>query len=263
MREAQSSLRSWIAYGALWSIGALVSPSLLSTLPFLLGWLIWQFRNESASWLQPITVAVLVFALGLAPWTIRNYRVFGRFIPLRSNFGLELYLGNNPAALDVNAFKMHPYINRSEADDYQRMGEIAYMHAKQDAALTFMRSRPATTLYFMLRRIGTNWFAVSDRADIVLSTGSLYLKVYFFLNALMIFLAWLGAGIAWRMQNPYKAPYLIVLFAYPLVFYLTHTLVRYRFPMDPILTILAAFAVVCTIGSIRRRKLGVPIPADG
>ena len=38
-------------------------------------------------------------------------------------------------------------------------------------------------------------------------------------------------------------PYLVVLLAFPLVYYLTVTLVRYRFPMDPILTILAAYGV--------------------
>ena len=56
----------------------------------------WEARKDSAPWAKLAMAALLVFTIGLVPWTIRNYRVFGKFIVLRSNFGLELWLGNNP-----------------------------------------------------------------------------------------------------------------------------------------------------------------------
>jgi len=35
-------------------------------------------------------------ALGaMAPWLVRNYETFHQFIPIRSGFGLELYIGNS------------------------------------------------------------------------------------------------------------------------------------------------------------------------
>lgn len=45
-----------------------------------------------------ITVAtmVLVMILTIAPWTVRNYRVLGAFVPIDTISGLNLYLGNNP-----------------------------------------------------------------------------------------------------------------------------------------------------------------------
>jgi len=237
--RGERSVAKWAGYGALWAVGALINTSLVAVLPFFLIWLAWEARKGQVPCLWRVAVASLVFVLGLTPWTVRNYRALGKFVPVRSNFGIEFWLGNNSAALEVNAFQLHPFVNRAEAEDYRRMGEVAYMRAKQHAALAFMRAHPRTTCYFILRRIGDYWFAVSDRVGSVLSTGSLYLKGYFFFNAALTLFAWFGAGAAWRARNPYAAPHLFALFAYPLVFYLTHALVRYRFPIEPILVILA------------------------
>lgn len=44
-------------------------------------------------------LAAAALAIVVTPWTIRNERQFGRFIPLRDNLGLEMALGNYPGAL--------------------------------------------------------------------------------------------------------------------------------------------------------------------
>lgn len=249
--RGERSTAKWAGYGALWAVGGLINTSLIAVLPFFLVWLAWEERKEGVAWQRPAAAATLVFALGLAPWMVRNYDALGKFVPVRSNFGLEFWLGNNPQALDVNAFELHPFVNRAEAEDYRHMGEVAYMRAKQHAALAFIHANPGTTAYFVLRRIGSYWFAVSDRVDTVLVGGSLYLKAYFFLNALITLLAWLGVTVGPPGRSPYRAPYLFVLFAYPLVFYVTHPLVRYRFPMEPIFTVLAVYGASCVAALIR------------
>src|SRR5262249_38836606 len=83
MRDAQST-SAWVGYGALWALGVLVNPSILSVFPFLLGWLLWESRREAAPWLKFGLATILVFGLALVPWTVRNYRVFGKFMVLRS-----------------------------------------------------------------------------------------------------------------------------------------------------------------------------------
>src|SRR5262249_46132092 len=45
---------------------------------------------QTRAWSR-LAVAVLVAGLTLLPWTIRNYRVFGRWIPVKSNAAYELY----------------------------------------------------------------------------------------------------------------------------------------------------------------------------
>jgi hypothetical protein len=48
---------------------------------------------------------------------------------------------------------------------------------------------------------------------------------------------------AYRAQIPSAALFAITLLVFPLVFYVTHASLRYRFPIDPILLILATGAV--------------------
>lgn len=47
---------------------------------------------------KPALVFVLIAFACLAPWTIRNYRVFGRIVPVCASGGLNLWIGNNPLA---------------------------------------------------------------------------------------------------------------------------------------------------------------------
>jgi len=95
-------------------------------------------RTEGSGPLVKHAAAVLLlFTIGLAPWTIRNYCVFGKFIVLRSNFGLELWLGNNPNVVDGMSQFSHPNDNPEEAEKYKRMGEIAYMAEKEARSLHF------------------------------------------------------------------------------------------------------------------------------
>lgn len=247
----------WSGYGALWAVGVLINPSLFSLFPFLAGWAVWQSRGSSPSWLKLGAAALLVFAMGLVPWTVRNYRVFGKFVPLRSNFGLELWLGNNPGVPDTWTPWLHPNDDPKEAAKYARMGEMAYMAEKQHEALVFMRTHPADTLNFMFRRFVENWLGQSDSPADVWSNGPLYVKGFVALNAFLSLATWLGAMFAYRTERTGAFPLVAVPLIFPLVFYLTHLSLRYRFPMDPVMVILAAYGVAHVVGLLRGRSAGV------
>jgi Dolichyl-phosphate-mannose-protein mannosyltransferase len=252
MRDAQT-LSAWAGYGALWATGVLINPSLLSVFPFLLAWLAWESRRDAGPWIKFSAATVLVFAVALVPWTIRNYRVFGKFIVLRSNFGLELWLGNNPDVPDTWSPWLHPNDSPAEAEKYERMGEIAFMAEKEKEAFAFMRTHPADTVSFMLRRFINNWLALTDTPVDTWSASPYYLKGFMILNAIFSIFTLLGALFASRGRIPEAVPYAIVLLVFPLIFYLTHTSLRYRFPMDPIMMVLAAYGVTCMITSLRKR----------
>ena len=252
MRETRSTL-SAAGYGALWVVAVLINPSVLSLFPFLLGWLVWEARKDSAPWFRRTAVTLVVFAIGLVPWTVRNYRVFGKFIVLRSNFWLELWLGNNPNVPDTWAPWMHPNDSPVEAEKYERMGEIAYMAQKQSEAAQFMRTHPRDTLYFMYRRFENNWLGVTDSPEDTWSNGSLRIKGLLVINISLSLLTLFGALYAYRAQLPSATPYAMVLLVFPIVFYVTHTSPRYRFPMDPIMVVLAANGVACSISVLQAR----------
>ena len=244
----------WAGYGALWAVGVLVNPSLFSLFPFLAGWALWQSKGSSTSWIKLGAAAVLLFVIGLVPWTARNYRVFGKFVPLRSNFGLELWLGNNPDVPDTWTPWLHPDDNPKEAAKYARMGEMAYMAEKQHEALVFMKTHPTDTLNFIFRRFVENWLGQSDSPADVWSNGPLYVKAFVFLNALLSLSTWLGAMFAYRTRRPEAFPFVAVPLIFPLVFYLTHLSLRYRFPMDPIMVILAVYGLAHVVSLLRGRS---------
>jgi hypothetical protein len=250
---AVRSVWVWAGYGALWVTGVMVNPSVLSLFPFLAGWAVWQSRRESSSWVKFAAATLLLFTIGLVPWTIRNYRVFGKLMALRSNFGLELWLGNNPHVPDTWSPTFHPNDDPQEAEKYQRMGEIAYMAEKQHEAFAFMKTHPGDTANFIFRRFVENWLAITDSAADVWSNTALQVRAFLVLNVVLSLSTFLGALFAHRNRHPAAFPFAMVLLIFPLVFYLTHASLRYRFPMDPIMMVLSAYGVACLVSLLRGR----------
>ena len=262
--KEERSYFAWIGYGALWAIGVLINPAILSLFPFLLGWLAWELRGQSVAWFKYSAIVVLVFTIGMLPWTVRNYRVFHKVIVLRSNFGLELWLGNNPDVADTWSPWMHPNDNPAEAEKYKRMGEIAFMAEKQQQAVEFMRTHPRDTAYFMFHRFVNNWLAITDSPADSWASSPLYVKAFVTMNILLSLSTLLGTLFAYRERLPDAVPYAFVILIFPVVFYITHTSLRYRFPMDPIMMVLAANGVAYPLRRWRARtwqKQGAAIPA--
>jgi hypothetical protein len=251
MHEEQSALR-WASYGALWAVAALTNASVLSVLPFFIGWLVWSRPETSDGRLARAALSVVVLALLLVPWTIRNHRALGEWMPLRSNLGLELWLGNNPAGSDVNSFALHPFQNPLEASRFKSLGEIEYMREKQYEAIAFMRANPGTTVHLIARRMALYWFAVSDRPRFDWSAAPFYVKALFLPNLLMILFAWFGAATALRGSRPGAMLFVFALLVFPIPYYVTHALVRYRFPLDPILVILSVYGLLSALSWTQR-----------
>lgn len=84
----------WPLLGALTAVLALTKPFYLAY-PVAVLFYEWLTRKDFKRGLAGMLVAAAVMALMVAPWSYRNYRHFGRFIPVSYNSGLVLYLNNN------------------------------------------------------------------------------------------------------------------------------------------------------------------------
>src|SRR5205807_4723038 len=84
--------------GVLTGLAALTSPQLLAFVGLALLLDLAARPGERLRVLQGGFVVVLVSVPMIAPWAYRNLVVLGGVVPLRSNFGLELFIGNNPTA---------------------------------------------------------------------------------------------------------------------------------------------------------------------
>jgi hypothetical protein len=255
--RGSESTRSWIGYGALWALAAMVNPGVVSILPGLALWAIWPLRVRFATAGRLVLASSLIFLAGIAPWTIRNYVVFHKIIPFRSNFGLELWLGNNPGVPDSWSPWLHPNDDSSEAAKYARMTEIPYMAEKQQEGIRFIRTHPRDVLNFTLHRFANNWLGMDEPPSDIWSHVSLQVKLIVLGNCLYPLLSLLGIFFAYREQNEIAVPLALVMLFFPLVFYVTHASTRYRHPMDPVMLILAVYGFAYPITYLTKRWSGV------
>jgi len=111
-------------------------------------------RVAPRRWLGVVAIAAVALVIVLTPWTVRNASVFDRFIPLRSNMGLELALANHEAAAvgkpdDYTVFRerldyIHPLQNGGGFERMMRAGgEIAYADALGAEAKRWIAEHPA------------------------------------------------------------------------------------------------------------------------
>ena len=231
------TLRRWLLFGFLWGVLGLSNPSLLLVLPAAGIWVLWRTKNPGRQ-MAFAAASAGIFLLCISPWVIRNAMVFHRFIPMRANFGAELYLGNGPGA---NGFLMeynHPYEDPAQMRMYKQLGEVAYAQTRGREAEAFMASDPGLFLRNTVKRFYFFWISVphpsSDHAWIV-EAG----RVLNFAFASIAGL--LGLGLALKRRAPAAWLFAWAFLLVPLIYYFVTVHARFRDPLEPLIAILAVY----------------------
>lgn len=231
----ESRLRDWLTWGALWGLLALTNPAVLAALPFLLGWIVVRSHPRVTYLLLMLFVAFVV----VGPWMIRNYRVFHRVIPLRDNFWMEMRFGNTGDLSEIIPDWAHPSTNAQEQAEFARLGELAYNQEKKQLVTEFVKQHPTQFAGLCLRRISNFWTGYwSLNREFLEAEPFTYPNMVFVTGTSVI--TFFGLWMAWRRRLP-VAPYVLVLIFFPLVYYLTHSELEYRHPIEPLMVALAAF----------------------
>jgi hypothetical protein len=247
-------LRDWCGYGLLWGFTLMTNPSLGSLLPLLLGWAAYRARQRA-----PLPLTRPALALGLAilccvPWTARNYAVFHRFVPLRSNFPLELYIGNNENYDDKHP-RYPPTISKErETVRYFRMGETSFMDEEKRKAMAFIVSHPRVELILFGERFVAFWAGIANPLGTFLATDSLLIRGLILCAVLSGIGALCGIAVLVRRRSVYAFPLAIFPVVFPFLYYVTHTSLRYRHPIEPVTLLLTAIALEALWQSVWRRR---------
>jgi hypothetical protein len=237
-------MRDWCAYGLLWGTALMVNATLAALFPLLLGWLAYRAHKANRPWERRAAAAVVIVMLCCVPWTIRNYRAFHHFVPLRSVLGLQLWLGNNDQTQDIFRGDLHPIYNATEREHYIAMGEIAYMHEKRQEAVRYMLSHPVREAHLIANRFISIWSGgTPNPVTDFLGTPSPWFRFILAFNFLAAIGALCGVIILFRCQNAFWFPVAVFPVVYPWAYYLTLALPRYRLPIDPIVLLLTAVAL--------------------
>ena len=257
--EKSERWRDWVGYGLLWGVTLLTNVTLISLLPLLLGWLAYRRRktslnSDNSDGLVKTTLAKPVVAFGIAalccvPWTVRNYLVFHRVVPMRSTLGLQLWIGNNENPQEAWKEELHPIFNSAERARYIRMGEIEYMQEKQSEAIEFILAHPGRDVrQFASRFIGTWSGGTPTPLQDFVRTPGLWFRGVLLFNFFVAIGATAGIVVLWRQRSAYLFPIAVFPVIFPWAYYLTLVVPRYRLPLDPAVMLLTAVALRAVFG---------------
>ena len=223
-------------FGLLWGISGLSNPSSLSFLPFCGLWAWHRRRKRGLPSIAGVVLASLIFFLCLAPWLVRNYRTFDRFVFVRNDFGYELRLGNGPDADGRLMAYLQPNLNNLELATYSRMGELAYEERCKRLALAWIREHPGRFAVISLKRFIYYW---NNTVKATNSTALVDFRTAPFLASSILAVWGLGRGL--RRKKPGAWLYFWLIVSFPTIYYFFYPGARYRHPIEPELLILIVF----------------------
>ncbi len=150
------------------------------------------------------------------------------FIPLRDNFGYELWVGNHPGGNGDTNGAMNPMLNAEEREAFLAMGELRFLQERGEQAEDYIRAEPRLFVRRTLKRVWEFWMGTAQ------GRGPS--------TAVLFFPACAGLALLWKRRQLFLL-YALPLIFYPLPYYVTHADVRYQYVIDPLLVILAAYAI--------------------
>jgi 4-amino-4-deoxy-L-arabinose transferase-like glycosyltransferase len=212
---------------------------------------VWEFVRDRRIWTAVLIVAVA--ALLPLVWTARNVHTMHAFIPVSTNNGINLLLGNSEHAgprtgvtADISSYTRHidqRHLDEVDADAYMR-----------NAAEHWIVHHPVRAGWLYVEKT-VNYFAPFDRlgTDAQSSGAQQAIAVVTYLPLLALFLVRL---LRWRRDRPDDVEWLLIvlyLITAPIeaIFF---TRVRFRSPVDPLLIVVVAGMIGRWPGRARRER---------
>jgi hypothetical protein len=279
--EKPSNFRAGVL-GLVLGLTALACPSAMLFIPVTaIAVAVWGWRKLGPTVPQAILVFV-VAALTMLPWTVRNYLVFEKFIPVRTGTGQITFVSvvatagtvvpdklrshvkppwnartpreavvqttgnfrpNFKRRMDLERFQMD-YAKDIAPAKYATMDESQRDDWFLKESKTFLLSNPVLCARLAIAKI-----------EVFIRTGEAFYHLGALLAGGVCLLAVLGGVLAFRTPavlalalwaGSYVGPFLLI----------TPYFYRYRAPIEPVLVVLASFAVYRVIG-IANRKLRI------
>jgi 4-amino-4-deoxy-L-arabinose transferase-like glycosyltransferase len=245
-----------LLYGLSLAALSLVRAALLPFAFVALAWFLLRSRSLTRGWLCAL-LAFLGFVNGLAPWTFRNWQLFGEPLPIVDSAYYHLWIGNNPHAsggpVSAEATAAAPReelakISR-QTERHTRLGKLAWQEIRDRPAET-VRRRLRAALDFLF---GERWFKEGQFVETIESESDMpewlagrYSVVLESTMLGMLALALLG----WRWTYGWRSaamPSSLAMIWIPLPYALCHAgaLSGPRLPLDGVLLCYAAFALAC------------------
>jgi 4-amino-4-deoxy-L-arabinose transferase-like glycosyltransferase len=248
----QTRLLVWLGFGVVYGATALSNPSVLTMFPVFLLLAVLEMRRRETRWLARCAVAMVGLIAMLVPWTIHNYRAMHVVGPVRDNFWLECWAGNNGDTFESNAVWAHPASNPVEMQRYEELGETRYLAEKRTLATNFIEHNPVFFAGMSLRRAFSFWTGFWSLNPAYLSREPLEIPDVFFCTGVTVLML-LGAWRFWRRDQTGALPYLLLILIFPITYYMTHATPDYREPIEP------EVVVLVVMGFLSLKRMATPV----
>lgn len=277
--------------GVFLALAALTRPVIVPLAPLVALWLLFRLNLWEAT--RRLVPVAAVSALIVVPWLVWTYQVYGAFVPIATNGGMNFWFGNNPLTIPLVRNGYHPQWIRPEApirtedtrlanDDLYQLS-FAYLreNPQQIPELLWVKFLAYWSIdVFPLRNPapGTTPFIASDGTlrfqtergesfapvtigenDPVAAYSSSLFDVIgrgihrLYFGALLI-LAMIGTALSARQWRDVALIWLVQLAMTAFyVIYIPAT--RYRVPTDPLLFLLSAYAALTAFGRLRKLQV--------
>jgi hypothetical protein len=231
LREHAWLPRRALRIGLALGFGILIAPNILVVLLLFFAAEVVFAVGERRRVLRTGAIVLACIGAITMPWIVRNCAVFGEFVPVRSNFGLELAIGNRSEATGATYAEgfgeMHPWADRKVARHMQEVGEPAFMREMQRQAMHWIAANPADFVRLTAWRVCLFWFAPNEPCWWHKLGAWIPIPIYQLLGIAALFEIFrLG-----RSRLPAARLLLCAMFGVGLPYFITHVDARYRMPI--------------------------------
>jgi 4-amino-4-deoxy-L-arabinose transferase-like glycosyltransferase len=246
------TIQNALLLGFVLCLNALNKATILGVVPF---WLLWLALATAPRWRRPVALGgvATVVAVGLLlPWTIRNYRLFGRVIPVTIQAGHSMYEADNQFtdyALQ-RVERGETWLNDPRyAEPLTGLSTLQVEDEGRQLALRFIKDNPGRFAVYALRRIRVFWMPYANNAH----------RAYWYLIGSLFAIGFL---VSWKYQSgkwrELLLPSLLIVQTMSLVI-LFPSMPRYRVPIEPFVLCFAAYAITLIVNTLRQRFRNRPV----
>ncbi len=233
----------WLVFSVAVAGTILLRMAVLFFVVALVLWVLWRLLATRPQSLRMLAIPVAVIGLAIAPFTLHNYQLWGRYLLLESQFGHVLWNGNHPDQREdfhnVEVFPIPEDILASDNDAVitNRLLSLGIENVIRD---------PGHFARLTIGRLG-EFFTFWPTADSTPIANALRIASFGAMLPFALAGLWLTRA-RWRELLPLLAFAVI----HTAIYSASWTMIRYRIPMDAVLIPFAAYALAAIIRKARK-----------
>jgi len=230
----KSSFLNIFLAGLFLGLATMTRPSSASLTAVYLGFFYYKNQDLPVKMiLKKIMPFVIAMAILFIPWTIRNYKIQGAFIPLNTHDGVVFYCGNNSTAKGSwgRAGMRATDAEYERCGGYSTLSDLEIRTINYDMAFADLKENPQRIPGLLTRKVLVFWSPFNENERYNLAYG------------IIAMFAFIGA-LVWRFQKKQGLSLILWIFAcftFGAIIFFGDP--RFRYPIEPYLVILSAFGM--------------------